>query len=121
MFALRELFAHPDKYGLDLLPVTNQVAYEIVELDGQIDLALAADLAGITVNELYQLNPAFNRWATAPGGPHRLLLPRRQGRRVQGRRRRDSAQRAHQLGAAQDQERRDLEPYLEEIPHHGGR
>ena len=50
--------------------------YEIVELDGQIDLALAADLAGITVNELYQLNPAFNRWATAPGGPHRLLLPR---------------------------------------------
>jgi membrane-bound lytic murein transglycosylase D len=75
MFALRELFAHPAKYQLDLVPVGNQVTYEIVELDGQIDLALAADLAGITVNELYQLNPAFNRWATAPGGPHRLLLP----------------------------------------------
>ncbi|MDH3219296.1 MAG: LysM peptidoglycan-binding domain-containing protein [Gammaproteobacteria bacterium] len=76
LFALRELFANPDKYQLDLIPVNNQVSYEIVELDGQIDLALAADLAGITVNELYQLNPAFNRWATAPGGPHRLLLPR---------------------------------------------
>ena len=76
MFALRELFANPEKYGLDLVPVTNQVSYEIVELDGQIDLALAADLAGISVNELYQLNPAFNRWATAPKGPHRLLLPR---------------------------------------------
>jgi membrane-bound lytic murein transglycosylase D len=76
MFALRELFAHPEKYQLDLIPVTNQVSYEIVELDGQIDLALAADLAGISVNELYQLNPAFNRWATAPKGPHRLLLPR---------------------------------------------
>jgi membrane-bound lytic murein transglycosylase D len=24
------------------------------------------------------LNPAFNRWATAPNGPHRLLLPRGQ-------------------------------------------
>jgi membrane-bound lytic murein transglycosylase D len=70
------LFANPDKYQLDLIPVTNQVSYEIVELDGQIDLALAAELAGITVNELYQLNPAFNRWATAPKGPHRLLLPR---------------------------------------------
>ncbi|UCH40547.1 MAG: LysM peptidoglycan-binding domain-containing protein [Gammaproteobacteria bacterium] len=76
MFALRELFANPDKYKLDLVPVNNQVSYEIVKLDGQIDLALAADLAGISVNELYQLNPAFNRWATAPNGPHRLLLPR---------------------------------------------
>ena len=75
MFALRELFANPEKYHLDLVPVGNQVNYEIVELDGQIDLALAADLAGITVNALYQLNPAFNRWATAPDGPHRLLLP----------------------------------------------
>ncbi len=76
LFALKELFANPDRYQLDLVPVNNQVAYEIVELDGQIDLALAADLAGISVNQLYQLNPAFNRWATAPGGPHRLLLPR---------------------------------------------
>jgi membrane-bound lytic murein transglycosylase D len=76
LFALKEMFEHPDKYQLDLLPVNNQVAYEIVELDGQIDLALAADLAGISVNQLYQLNPAFNRWATAPEGPHRLLLPR---------------------------------------------
>ena len=76
MFALKEMFEHPERYQLDLLPVNNQVAYEIVELDGQIDLALAAELAGISVNQLYQLNPAFNRWATAPGGPHRLLLPR---------------------------------------------
>ncbi len=76
LFALRELFANPEKYQLDLIPVNNQVSYEVVELDGQIDLALAADLAGITVNQLYQLNPAFNRWATAPDGPHRLLLPR---------------------------------------------
>jgi membrane-bound lytic murein transglycosylase D len=76
LFALRELFANPEKYELDLIPVNNQVSYEVVELDGQIDLALAAELAGITVNQLYQLNPAFNRWATAPNGPHRLLLPR---------------------------------------------
>ncbi len=75
MFALKELFANPEKYQLDLIPVGNQVSYEIVELDGQIDLALAAEVAGITLNELYQLNPAFNRWATAPNGPHRLLLP----------------------------------------------
>ncbi|MCP4979015.1 MAG: LysM peptidoglycan-binding domain-containing protein [Gammaproteobacteria bacterium] len=75
LFALKKIFTNPDKYQLDLVPVGNEVSYEVVELDGQIDLALAADLAGISINELYQLNPAFNRWATAPNGPHRLLLP----------------------------------------------
>ena len=73
--ALKELFGNPEKYNLELFPVDNKHSYALVELDGQLDLALAADLAGITLNELYQLNPAFNRWATAPKGPHRLLLP----------------------------------------------
>ncbi|MFT5504450.1 MAG: membrane-bound lytic murein transglycosylase D, partial [Gammaproteobacteria bacterium] len=78
LLALKELFQNPAKYNLDLLHVSNQVEYGVVQLDGQIDLALAADLAGISVNQLYQLNPAFNRWATPPKGPHRLLLPRGQ-------------------------------------------
>jgi membrane-bound lytic murein transglycosylase D len=73
--ALKELFGNPEKYNLELFPVDNKHSYAVVELDGQLDLALAADLAGITLNQLYQLNPAFNRWATAPKGPHRLLLP----------------------------------------------
>jgi membrane-bound lytic murein transglycosylase D len=72
--ALKELFGNPEKYNLELFPVDNKHSYAVVELDGQLDLALAADLAGITLNQLYQLNPAFNRWATAPKGPHRLLL-----------------------------------------------
>jgi membrane-bound lytic murein transglycosylase D len=76
LLALKEIFAHPEKYDLDLLHVEDELIYEVVELDSQIDLALAADLAGITTDELYQLNPAFNRWATAPNGPHRLLLPK---------------------------------------------
>ena len=76
LYALKQIFGNPEKYGLEILPVSNELSYQIVELDGQIDLALAADLAGITINEIYQLNPAFNRWATPPNGPHRILLPR---------------------------------------------
>jgi membrane-bound lytic murein transglycosylase D len=76
LLALKELFGNPERYSFELHPVSNDSPYIIVELKGQIDLALAADLAGITINELYQLNPAFNRWATAPDGPHRLLLPK---------------------------------------------
>ncbi|MCH8104134.1 MAG: LysM peptidoglycan-binding domain-containing protein [Proteobacteria bacterium] len=76
LYALKELFGHPKRYQLELLPISNEPVLEVVELGQQIDLALAADLAGITINELYQYNPAFNRWATSPNGPHRLLLPR---------------------------------------------
>ncbi|MFA9420835.1 MAG: LysM peptidoglycan-binding domain-containing protein, partial [Gammaproteobacteria bacterium] len=76
LLALKELFGNPDKYGFEFHPISNEPSYTIVELKGQIDLALAAELAGITINELYQLNPAFNRWATAPEGPHRLILPK---------------------------------------------
>jgi membrane-bound lytic murein transglycosylase D len=76
LLALKELFSNPEKYNLELLHIEDVKGYGIVELDSQIDLALAADLAGITTDQLYQLNPAFNRWATAPNGPHRLLLPK---------------------------------------------
>jgi len=76
LLALKELFANPEKYELELLPIEDEPSYEIVEMDSQIDLALAAELADISTKELYQINPAFNRWATAPNGPHRLLLPK---------------------------------------------
>jgi len=76
LLALKEIFSSPEKYQLDLLHIEDEYSYEIVEIDSQLDLALAAELAGITTEELYQLNPAFNRWATAPKGPHRLLLPK---------------------------------------------
>lgn len=75
LLALKEIFSNPQKYQFELFHIEDEQGYQIVELDSQIDLALAADMAGITTNDLYQLNPAFNRWATAPNGPHRLLLP----------------------------------------------
>ena len=47
----------------------------MVDTGAQIDLAVAADLAGIELDSLYRLNPGFNQWATSPDGPHRLLIP----------------------------------------------
>ena len=76
LLALKELFSNPEKYQFELIHIEDEPSYEIVEMDSQIDLALAAELADISTQELYQINPAFNRWATAPKGPHRLLLPK---------------------------------------------
>jgi membrane-bound lytic murein transglycosylase D len=75
LLAISALVAEPEKYGVSLKPIPNEPYFEQVEVATQIDLAIAADLADISIEELYLLNPAFNKWATHPKGPHRLLIP----------------------------------------------
>ncbi len=75
LLAISALIAEPEKYGVTLKPIPNEPYFDEIELDSQIDLAIAADLANISIEELYLLNPGFNRWATHPKGPHNLLIP----------------------------------------------
>jgi membrane-bound lytic murein transglycosylase D len=75
LLAMRRLVADPETYGLAFSPIPNQPYFARVETQGQINLKLAAEIAGVTSEELYELNPAFHRWATDPAGPHFLLLP----------------------------------------------
>ena len=58
-----------------LHPIAATPHFAAVDIGSQMDLAQAADLANISMSQLYRLNPQFNRWATAPDGPHRLLVP----------------------------------------------
>lgn len=75
LLAVAELIAEPARHGVHWQPVPDRRYFERVDLDGQIDLATAAALADISMDELYTLNPGFNQWATDPDGPHYLLLP----------------------------------------------
>jgi membrane-bound lytic murein transglycosylase D len=75
LLAMKRLVLDPEAYGLAISPIPNQPYFVRVPTDGQINLKLAAEIAGITPEELYELNPAFHRWATDPSGPHFLLLP----------------------------------------------
>jgi membrane-bound lytic murein transglycosylase D len=75
LLAMRRLVADPESFGISISPIPNQPYFSRVETRGQIDLKLAAEIAGVTDEELYELNPAFHRWATDPRGPHFLLLP----------------------------------------------
>jgi len=76
LLAMRRLVANPEDYGIAFSPIPNEPYFARVETGGQLDLTLAAELAGITLDEVYELNPGFHRWATDPAGPHFLLLPR---------------------------------------------
>ncbi len=75
LIALAHIIDNPSKYGLNLNPIANKPYMAAVDTKSQIDLALAADLAGITLEELYILNPGYNRWATDPKGNHQLMVP----------------------------------------------
>ena len=75
LLAISAIIKNTEKYGITLATIPNEPYLERVNIGSQIDLALAAELAELPIKTLYQLNPAYNRWATAPKGPHKLLLP----------------------------------------------
>jgi membrane-bound lytic murein transglycosylase D len=75
LLAMKRLVSDPETYGLSISKIPNQPYFARVDTHGQINLKLAAEIAGVTDEELYELNPAFHRWATDPSGPNYLLLP----------------------------------------------
>jgi membrane-bound lytic murein transglycosylase D len=75
LLALAELVADPAAHGIRLSSIPNKPYFEKVDIGSQIDLALVAELAEMPLDDVYHLNPAYNRWATSPNGPHHLLFP----------------------------------------------
>lgn len=75
LLALADILKRQDEYNFNFYPIANQPYLEVVSVDSQIDLAKAAEMSGLTLKELHHYNSGYNRWATAPDGPHRLLLP----------------------------------------------
>ena len=75
LLAIAHLVKQPAQFDIRLSPIANKPFLTVVDIGSQLDLSLAADLADMSKDDLYQLNPGFNRWATAPMGPHKLVLP----------------------------------------------
>ncbi|EIJ0981341.1 TPA: LysM peptidoglycan-binding domain-containing protein [Vibrio vulnificus] len=75
LLALADIIANQEKYGIDIPPIPNQPVLTLVDPKEQLDLAIAAQYAGLPVKELQSYNPAYNQWSTAPEGPFQLLIP----------------------------------------------
>lgn len=75
LMALARLVADPATHGISLPTIADEPYFQVIETGGQIDLAIAAQVMGMSTDELYLLNPGLNHWATDPDGPHRLLVP----------------------------------------------
>jgi membrane-bound lytic murein transglycosylase D len=75
LLAISRIVSDPAAYGLQFEPIANQPYFGSVDPGRQVHLGEAADMAGISRDDMFALNPAFNRMTTPPSGPHRLLLP----------------------------------------------
>ncbi|MCW8887566.1 MAG: LysM peptidoglycan-binding domain-containing protein, partial [Gammaproteobacteria bacterium] len=76
LLAISKLIRNPVAHGIVLKSIPYEPHLQIVNTESQIDLDLAAELAELSTEQIYRYNPAFNRWATDPDGPHHLLLPK---------------------------------------------
>jgi len=75
LLAISRIVGDPIAYGLQFAAIPNRPYFDAVNPGRQINLGEAAVLAGITRDDIFALNPAFNRMTTPPEGPHSLLLP----------------------------------------------
>jgi membrane-bound lytic murein transglycosylase D len=75
LLGLTCLFRHPDQFAFEYPDTPDQPVIEAVDLGQQADLVLVAQLAEVPIDVLFTLNPGYNRWATSPDGPYRVVLP----------------------------------------------
>ncbi len=73
--ALVDILKNSERYGIQFAHIPNRPQIAIASLSGQVELNAAAKLAGISLQELKRLNPAFRGTVTSASGPHRLVLP----------------------------------------------
>jgi membrane-bound lytic murein transglycosylase D len=75
LLGLTCLFKHPETYDFEIPDTPNQPVVAAVDIGQQADLVLVSQMAGVPIDVLFTLNPGYNRWATSPDGPYRVVLP----------------------------------------------
>ncbi|WXT99670.1 MAG: Cell division suppressor protein YneA [Catillopecten margaritatus gill symbiont] len=75
LLAVAELIKNPQKYGQTITPVASKPQLKSVFVYSQLDLSLISEWTGLSLDEIYMLNPDLNRWATPDTPRYELLLP----------------------------------------------
>ena len=74
--AIKNIIFRPEVYGLTLNEIPNRPYFTTVDAPNKIDAKLAADLAGISLEEFTALNPSFTRPVIiTDNSQQKLLLP----------------------------------------------
>jgi membrane-bound lytic murein transglycosylase D len=73
--ALKNIIAQPEAFGLDLPPLPNHPYFDTIPLSDDMDVAVAAKLAEMPVDEFIALNPAYHRPVIRGDSTTQLVLP----------------------------------------------
>jgi membrane-bound lytic murein transglycosylase D len=73
--ALKNIFADPTAFGIELEPIPNAPYFVTVTLTRDVDLRVAARLAEMPIDELVALNPGHNRPVVSSDVAPQLVLP----------------------------------------------
>ncbi len=73
--AVKNIVAQPEAYNSKLPVIENHPYFQSVTIDRDIDLALAAKLAEVPLDDFKALNPSFNRPVILAAGTPQILLP----------------------------------------------
>ncbi|MCT7655293.1 LysM peptidoglycan-binding domain-containing protein [Oceanimonas sp. NS1] len=75
LMALADILKQPGHYGMEIPDIPNRPQVTAVAVEGQVDLNMAADLAGVSRSQLKALNPAYKHTATSPLIDAEILVP----------------------------------------------
>jgi membrane-bound lytic murein transglycosylase D len=73
--AVKNIVRDPARFGLALPPIENHPYFVTVPIERDIDVALAARLAGLPLQEFQALNPQMNHPVILAAGTPQVLLP----------------------------------------------
>ena len=75
LLAVKNIISYPENFGLVLTDVPNKPYFAVVNTARHIDVELAAEMAGISMDEFAALNPAHNRPVILQKDNEVILLP----------------------------------------------
>jgi len=75
LIALRTIIENPHSYNISLPQLSYKRYFNTVDIQGQLELKVAARLSGVPLDVLQRLNPAYGLSITPPGRTHTLLVP----------------------------------------------
>jgi len=75
LLAIADILKNSAELNYTFTPIKNSPAVELVKLDSQLDLMVAAQWSNTDRKSLLRLNPGLNRWATPPESNYQLLVP----------------------------------------------
>jgi membrane-bound lytic murein transglycosylase D len=73
--AVKNIVLRPEAFGLALQPLQNHPFFLSVPIERDIDVALAARLSGLELDEFQALNPQMNKPVILAAGTPQVLLP----------------------------------------------